>query len=619
MQLGEVRAHRSALVAMNKQDSSLPRVFLEQQIQQIHATTGKLEVNTTKHAIDKELTANDEHKITVWAYLMIKFNLKPGLRKFGEKGTETAVTELTQLHVMDTWMVIDLSQLSKEEREKALSSLLFPKEKRYRKIKGRVCINGAHQRVYIPKEDAASPTVSTKSMFITSAVAASKKRRVRCYDIPSASVNTDVDKNVCIVLQVQGELAEMMVHFAPQIYPKYITVDRKGSLVLYVKLQKALYGLMRVRPLFCRKLYKELEEYGFVVNPYNPCIANKNVGNSEQLTIIWHVNDLMALCKLDFKLTKLSCYLMGIYGPKLTMHTRRKHNYLGVDLEFQEDKNLQVSMVKYLKHVIEGFPELIVGEAASQEGDRLFDIQDAKYATPLEEEKAVAFHHTTTQLLFMATRARWDIQTTVAFLTMRVKAQDKDDWGKLKQVLQYLSGTKCLTLPININNLGILKWYVDRSHNVHWDCKGYTGAMLTFGEGGVLSYSRKVKLITWSSTETEIVGVDMYMPAMLWSLYFMQSQGYNVEIIKLYQDNESTELLMMNGWFSSKKQTKHIKAKFFFIKDRIVDGEIRVVHCPTKEMWADVLTKPLQEKAFRAVGAKLMNCKVKYKEEEVVV
>jgi hypothetical protein len=64
--------------------------------------------------------------------------------------------------------------------------------------------------------------------------------------------------------------------------------------------------------------------------------------------------------------------------------------------------------------------------------DRLFDIRDKKEARPLEEERAVAFHHTTAQLLFMAERACSDIQMTVAFLTTMVNAPDKDDWGKLK-------------------------------------------------------------------------------------------------------------------------------------------------------------------------------------------
>ena len=79
---------------------------------------------------------------------------------------------------------------------------------------------------------------------------------------------------------------------------------------------------------------------------------------------------------------------------------------------------------------------------------------------------------------------------------MRVKAPDKDDWGKLKQVLRTLNGTKGLKLTMSVNGLSILKWYVDGSHNVHWDCKGHAGAMFILGEGAVSSYSRKLKLNT---------------------------------------------------------------------------------------------------------------------------
>jgi len=58
------------------------------------------------------------------------------------------------------------------------------------------------------------------------------------------------------------------------------------------------------------------------------------------------------------------------------------------------------------------------------------------------------------------------------------------------------------------------------------------------------------------------------------------------------------------------KKTKHIKAKFFFIKDRVDDREIKVIDCPTEEMWADIMTKPLQGTAFRVMRAELMNCDV---------
>jgi hypothetical protein len=327
--------------------------------------------------------------------------------------------------------------------------------------------------------------------------------------------------------------------------------DRKETPILYVKLQKALYGLMRASLLFYRKLRKELEDYGFKINPYDPCVANKMTDGGKQLMVIWHVDDLIGSCETDFELTKFSCYLAGIYGPKLSMHTGMKQDYLGVDMESNDDGTLDVSMIPYLKNVIADFPELIVGKAATPAADHLFIIRDKKEARPLEEERALAFHHTVAQLLFMSTRARRDIQTAVAFLTTRVMNPDKDDWGKLKRVLKYLNGTRYLKLKLSVDSLTMLKWYLDGSHNVHWDCKWHGGAMFMLEKGATSSYSRKVKLASCSSTETELITADMYMPEMLWSLYFIQSQGYEAECVGLQQDNISTQMLMKNGRFSS--------------------------------------------------------------------
>ena len=82
-------------------------------------------------------------------------HLKPRLRKFGRKRENTALKELTQLHIMDTWMPMEVSKLSRDHRMCMLSSLLFLKEKQTGDIKGQACINGAPQRAYIPKEDVA--------------------------------------------------------------------------------------------------------------------------------------------------------------------------------------------------------------------------------------------------------------------------------------------------------------------------------------------------------------------------------------------------------------------------------------------------------------------------------
>jgi hypothetical protein len=445
LQLGTVRAHRSVLEA-----NRLTRMTKEERLLATTTTTLEPFVDDATHRVDQAMYTTSEEELGVMAYLLTQYNLKPGLRKFGTRGEKAALKEMTQLHIMDTWTPMDAGKLSREQRMRALSSLLFLKEKRTGDIKGRVCINGAPQRAYIAKEDAASPTVSTELTFITAAIAAKEGRRVRCYNVPSAFVNTDVDEDVIMVLK--GELADMMIQIAPEVYRKYVTVDRKGTPILYVKLQKALYGLMRASLLFYRKLREEFEQYGLVINPYDPCVANMETKSGKQLTVVWHVDDLMASCEDDFELTKFSCHMGRIYGPSLSMHLGRKHDYLGVDMEFCGDGALEVSMFKYLKNVISEFPELIKGRAATPAHDKLFVIRDEEDAKKLNEEQALAFHHTVVQLLFMATRARQDIQTPVAFLTTRVKNPDEDDWGKLKWVLKYLNGTKYLKLRLTVDN-----------------------------------------------------------------------------------------------------------------------------------------------------------------------
>ena len=86
--------------------------------------------------------------------------------------------------------------------------------------------------------------------------------------------------------------------------------------------------------------------------------------------------------------------------------------------------------------------------------------------------------------------------------------------------MKYLNGTRYLKLKLSVDNIGLLKWYVDGLHNVHWDCPGHNGAMFTLEKEVTNSYLRKVQLNTRSLMETELVTADMYMPEMLWSLYF---------------------------------------------------------------------------------------------------
>ena len=135
--------------------------------------------------------------------------------------------------------------------------------------------------------------VETESVFTTAAISAFEKRYNRSFDIPSAFVNTDLDEMILMVLK--DDMAEMMVKIARNIHRKHITTNLKGNPILYVWLQKMLYGLLHSALLLYRKLRGELEANGFVVNPYDPCVANIMTEKGNQITVVWHVDDRMVV------------------------------------------------------------------------------------------------------------------------------------------------------------------------------------------------------------------------------------------------------------------------------------------------------------------------------------
>jgi hypothetical protein len=77
---------------------------------------------------------------------------------------------------------------------------------------------------------------------------------------------------------------------------------------------------------------------GFTINPYNPCIANKFV-NGNQMTLRWHVDDLMISHKNMVDILVLIQELRRIYGDNLAESTGKKHDYLGMIFNFSsQDK-----------------------------------------------------------------------------------------------------------------------------------------------------------------------------------------------------------------------------------------------------------------------------------------
>ena len=86
----------------------------------------------------------------------------------------------------------------------------------------------------------------------------------------------------------------------------------------------------------------------------------------------------------------------------------------------------------------------------------------------------------------------------------------------------------------------------------------------------------------------------------------MEAQGYAIKKNILYQDNKSTILLVENGTKSAGKRSRAMNIRYFFVNDQVNKGHLNVEYCPTKAMWADPMTKPLQGLDFKRSADRLM-------------
>ena len=583
------QSHRHTMVqAANDNEPSLEDV-----LEQVHALVDALPVpkqpSTSRHPSVNLVTA--------------QFPMKKGLKIFGDKGTEAVLAEMKQLHDRRVPIPKLPSELTPEQMKWVLEYLMFLKEKRSGKIKGRGCADGRKQRNLYSREESTSPTVSLESVFLTSVIDAKEGRDIATADIPGAFMQADQDDVVHV--RFRGKMAELLSSCDPAMYQKFL-VKEKGETVMYAELSKALYGTLRAALLFWILLTTTLMEWGFEVNPYDWCVANKDI-DGKQCTIIWHVDDLKISHVSYSVVTKILDKLSEKFGKlaPLTITRGKVHEYLGMKLDFSDSGKVKIDMKQYIQDMLDELPDSFKGIAVTPAANHLFAIDE--HAQKLAKEDADAFHTFTAKLLFLCKRARPDTQTATSFLCTRVSGPDVDDLKKLRRVMQYLRGTLGLVLTLEAFDLHILKWSIDGSFAVHHDMKGHTGGSLSLGRGTISGVSTKQKLNTRSSTETEVVAVDDCMPQVLWTRYFMEAQGYKVKDNIVYQDNMSAMLLEKNGRASSSKRTRHINIRYFFITDRIKAKEIRVEYCPSKDLIADFFTKPLQGQLFYKLRAFILN------------
>ena len=339
--------------------------------------------------------------------------IRRGLKLFGSEGISAVKAELQQLHDLK---MMEAKLLTTTQKQEALGYLMFLKRKRNGKIKARGCADGRPQRAYIPQEDAIAPTISTEVVFMTAVIDAMENRTVAVVDIPGAFMQADMDPGV--YMRIDGAMADLLMESDYDMYHPHM-VKEKGKPVIYVELLKALYGTLRGARLFWETLSGKLQEWGFTINPYDSCIANEEV-DGQQCTIAWHVDDLNLSHVNEHVVRSIIQKIQDNFGKhsELSMHISKRHDYLGMILDFTTPGTLEIDMSDYIQVILQDTPANLQGTSMLPATKHLFTTRpDAPKISPQEQE---LFHHLTMQLMYLSQRGRPHIRTAVGFLSSRV-------------------------------------------------------------------------------------------------------------------------------------------------------------------------------------------------------
>lgn len=197
-------------------------------------------------------------------------------------------------------------------------------------------------------------------------------------------------------------------------------------------------------------------------------------------------------------------------------------------------------------------------------------------------------------LLYIAINTRSDIAASVTILSRFNKNPTESDWTEAKRTVRYLLGTIELKLRLGGNyDDKILTGYADADWaGNNFDRKSNSGYVFQLFGGSISWACRKQSCIALSSTEAEYVSLAEACQEAIWIKKLLK--GFlgqeNIEAI-IYEDKTSCLNMVSNPKFSN--QTKHIDTKYHFVRSLFDQGVIKFKYCPTDEMTADLLTKPL--------------------------
>jgi len=382
----------------------------------------------------------------------------------------------------------------------------------------------------------------------------------------------------------------------------------KGTVLL---LGKPLYGLKQSGREWYLIACKGLETLGL-----RPCFSDPSVFTTEDRSLIvgLYVDDMLILGK-DPQAVEAT-----VQGIKALWEIKDLGNVsLILGLKVVRDrvsKTLKINQTHYIQSLIERFRLQDANPVGLPVADRNTLIQGTSNEPQADQ---ALYQQAIGALMWVAKGTRPDIMYAVGQLSQHCNSPVVRHWNSILRVLRYLKGTKYGNIQYGSmvpedtepGDLGPgLQGYCDADYAGDTvDRKSVTGHLYTVNKGPVTWTSTKQRCVATSTTESEYISLSeackqgQWLRALLRELQRTGLLGESLTV-PIFSDNQACIALAKDPVAHSR--TKHIDVRYHYIRELVVGRKTIVEYCPTADMTADILTKPLSLQSFQRCRRKLL-------------
>ena len=268
------------------------------------------------------------------------------------------------------------------------------------------------------------------------------------------------------------------------------------------------------------------------------------------------------------------------------------HYFLGIEVTRLANGSLHLSQQKYIRDLL---AKSKMDKAKGISTPMVSNLKLSKFSTPNFSDPQL--YRSIVGALQYATITRPEISFSVNKCCQFMQNPAEDHWKAVKRVLRYLAGTISYGLLLSPAPHLLLRGFCDADWGADPDDRRSTSGSCVFLGNNLISWwSKKQLVVARSSTEAEYRSLADTVAEILW----LQSLLAELHVTNLqpmvYCDNLSTVMLAHNPVLHTR--TKHMELSLFFVREKVLSRQLQVVHIPSEDQPADLLTKALSSSRF---------------------